>query len=323
MAIFGEDKGNSVTKINLKEMSAFFLILLIIVGVFSFIGYKYNNKVDTTVDGLLEQKGMSALSVSKAEKKAEKLEAEILYAQHNLQRVEDLLSNEKSKLKRKKEDAINEVAALEEEIEIINLNSKRVSNLLDKQRQQLEAQKADAIAEVAEKEAELEAEHARIDKLYKEEMIKLEEKKQKAIDLVAAKNDEIEALEKGDTANNEKETVKKNEEYRLDDGEAKKINLAGASESKDSEELKDKEEQSLSSKEKTNAKQPAVELKITDGKKQGEVDLQINTNASSLKSAQDSVDSFFMGLIKGFIAVICLLIGLGTFGWVVVRLTSY
>lgn len=323
MAVFGEDKGNSVAKINLKEMSVFFLILLIVVGVFSFVGYKYNNRVDTMVDGLLEQKGMAALSVSQIEKKAEKLEIEIFYAQHNLQRVEDLLSDEKSKLKRKKEDAINEVAALEEEIEIIHLNSKRVSDLLDKEKQSLEAQKADAIAEVAEKEAELEAEHARIDKLYKEEMIKLEKKKQKVIDLVAAKNDEIEALEKGDTANIEKETLKENKEYSLDDGETKKINLTGASDSKDSEELKDKEEQSLSDKEKTNAKQPAVELEITDGKKQSKVNVQIDTNDPLLKSEEDSDVPLFVELSKAFVAIVFSFFGFLIFGWVVARLMRH
>lgn len=323
MAIFGEGKGNPAAKITLKEMSAFFLVLLLVIGVFSFVGYKYNSKVDTTVDGLLEQKGMSVLSASKAEQKAEKLEIEIKDAQYNLERVSGLLANEKSKLKRKKEAAINEVAALEEELELIDINSKRVSDLLDKERDKLETQKAAAIAEIAEKEAELKAENARVDKLYKEEMMRLEEKKQKVIDLVAAKNGEIEALEKGDTAIDDKETVKKNEKYRLDDDESKTINLSSASESKDLAELEGKEKLDLSYKEQNiaiNAKEGSDQ---SEAENQNEISTQVSLNAASLKETTNEVNSFFYGMIKGFVVVVSVFFSLIVVGWGVTRIFSH
>lgn len=323
MAIFGEGKGNPAAKITLKEMSAFFLVLLLVIGVFSFVGYKYNSKVDTTVDGLLEQKGMSVLSASKAEQKAEKLEIEIKDAQYNLERVNGLLANEKSKLKRKKEAAINEVAALEEELELIDINSKRVSDLLDKERDKLETQKAAAIAEIAEKEAELKAENARVDKLYKEEMMRLEEKKQKVIDLVAAKNGEIEALEKGDTAIDDKETVKKNEKYRLDDDESKTINLSSVSESKDSAELEGKEKLDLSYKEQNIAINAKEGSNQSEAENQSEISTQVSLNTASLKETTNEVNSFFYGMIKGFVVVVSVFFSLIVVGWGVTRIFSH
>lgn len=222
MSFYDGNSGSSGSKLALKEFSVFFIILLIIVGVFSLIAYKYNSKVDMVAEGILNKTGASSLAINAAEKKADAINTEIEIAKSNVARVNDLLRQEKINLSLAKKSAIAEVEALEKELALVDVNIKRVEGLLNKEREILAEKKAAAITEVDAKEAELKAEHERIEALYNKEIERLDKKKAKAIALVAGKEAEIEAIAaESETA----PSTEKLEAESLDDGKGD-INLS-------------------------------------------------------------------------------------------------
>lgn len=222
MSFYDGNSGSSGSKLALKEFSVFFIILLIIVGVFSLIAYKYNSKVDMVAEGILNKTGASSLAINAAEKKADAINTEIEIAKSNVARVNDLLRQEKINLSLAKKSAIAEVEALEKELALVDVNIKRVEGLLNKEREILAEKKAAAITEVDAKEAELKAEHERIEALYNKEIERLDKKKAKAIALVADKEAEIEVIAaESETA----PSTEKLEAESLDDGKGD-INLS-------------------------------------------------------------------------------------------------
>lgn len=228
MGIYGGKPTGTNSKLAVKEFGAFFMVLLIVLGFFVLVTYRYNDKILTTTDAVLDRSGVSALAIERAEKKAKVIEGEIENAQFNMRRVEGLLKDEKSRLKNKKEVALAEVAALEDELESVEFNKKRVAGLLEKEREVLEDKKQAAIVEIAAKEQELKAEHERIDALYSKEMKRLDEKKEKAIEMVKAKEREITDTE---------QPTPQQKEYQIEGADANSIDFSKKAEEQEGEML--------------------------------------------------------------------------------------